>query len=125
MESGPLAPAVRTVMVRRPVRLAGRLALMAVAVQEVTVRIWLVVEPAAAPATWQPLHCEPKVMPVRVMEEPALMVRAEVLLSGPTEAMVAPILQRAAEKYWRASAREPQLMEPTEVLVARYRSEEH
>jgi hypothetical protein len=89
-----------TAMVIRPVKVAGRTAVITVFVHEFTVKICPVVEPAGVATTWQPLHCPLKSSPVIVIAEPALTISGRRLKVGPTPivSIFAPILQRTAEE---------------------------
>jgi hypothetical protein len=89
-----------TVIVIRPVKVAGRTALIAVFVHEVTCKICPVVEPAGVAITLQPLHDPLKSSPVIVIVEPEFTISGSRLTSGPMPIVLifGPILQRTAEE---------------------------
>ena len=92
---------------------------IAVLCHDVTVRACAVEDPAGVAETWQPLHCEPKLAPVRVIVVPAVTARpAAAVDSGVTEKMAAPNLQRTALVYPTGALTVPQLMVPSELLAA-------
>src|ERR1700733_14768487 len=68
--------------VSRPVKLAGKIAEIAVLVHEVICKICPVVEPAGVATTLQPMHCPLKPNPLMVIVEPAFTTRGSVLNRG-------------------------------------------
>src|SRR6185312_988432 len=87
-----------TAIVINPDSPAGHAAVIDVLLHDDTASVWPLVEPAGVATTLQPLHCAPRVAPVIVIVDAGATIFAAPLASGPTEMMVASILQRAAAK---------------------------
>ena len=98
MESLP--GSASTVIVIRPVKVAGSTALIAVFVHEVTCRVCPVAEPAGVATILQPLHCPLKSSPAIVIVVPELTTNGSRLNVGPMPIVLifGPILQRTAEE---------------------------
>jgi hypothetical protein len=89
-----------TVSVRKPIKPAGSLTEIAELVQDVTLRTWDVLEPAAVAWTLQLLHCEPKPEPIaalRVTVLPAVTTNPPPLTMGVTVKTSVAILHRSVE----------------------------
>src|ERR1017187_619908 len=115
MLSAPVVAA--TWSVAKPVRLAGSFTEMVWFCHEVTVRVCAVLDPAGGAVTLQPLHCEPRFAPVRVMVEPAANARPGAAPDrGVALKTAAPSLQRVAAKEATVAATVPQVMDWRDVL---------